>query len=62
MIQVGLKFKQTFPSNIAQFEVVDIKNGMVITQVTTKGGYKFNDSIEQEYLENAFAIKEYEVI
>ena len=58
---IGFQFKPTFPSNLDHFEVrgFDEKKKHVLTIVYPKNGSPFDDSIEEEYYEAAFAIGDY---
>lgn len=57
----GFKFKPTFPSEIAFFEVRghDKDRQKVLTTVHFKNGCVFDDEIEDEYFEATFDINEY---
>lgn len=59
--QKGFKFKPTFESNIAFFEVrgIDETKDEVLTIVHPKQGNSFESSIEKRYYDSAFEIGEY---
>ena len=58
---IGLKFKPTFESNIAFFEIhgYNDETDIVHTIVHCKNGYTFTDCIEREMLFNGIEIGEY---